>query len=120
MTQHTNTNEGQHYDQEEMKLITLADKKPFMNSLQYNVCFIDPKFNPDFLASDCMNIAFQLGKEPDIRKGHTVEWKYDGQVQKVKILDSTLLYVKGMRVRTYVVQFINHKDVNDVFDNSNN
>ncbi|MEN3752487.1 hypothetical protein ABC733_06580 [Mangrovibacter sp. SLW1] len=113
------TNEGQHYDQEETDMILFAGSKPFMNSLQYNVCFIDSKFNPDFLAGDCMNIAFQLGKEPDVRKGHIVDWSYDGQVDKVKILDSTLLYVKGIRARTYVVQFL-EKDADDVFISDNN
>lgn len=103
----TNTNEGQHYDQEDTALITFADKTPFMNSLPYSVCFIDPKFNPDWLAGDCMNIAFKLCSEPDVRKGQEVIWSDVDQLEhRVLILDSTLLYVKGIRVRTYIVQFL--------------
>lgn len=103
--QELTTNEGQHFDAEEMQDILFAGKQPMMNSLPYNICYIDPKFKPDYLhGGGCMNIAFPVGKEPDVRKGDVVNWSNGTKTLTVMILDSTLLYVKGMRVRTYVVQ----------------
>jgi len=98
-----------HFDVDDNQYLRLKETQPVMNTLPFSKVLVDSryftgKYRVDTLQGDLMNIAFYENEVPDLYKGEYTDWVFHDDVQKVYVIDSYKLFVKGINVHLFLVQ----------------
>lgn len=101
----------QPYNEEITKNIRLNGCDVLMCNIPFNQSLIDTKYYTgyglDVMGYDLMNVGFYdlQDRYPLLEKGDIADWQYFDETYKVQIIDSYKLFVKGINIQLYLVQF---------------